>query len=48
MAAGNPLDQPFGAALDGIAAGLAVPFAAGDVGVDLGGGELLENYDRFR
>ena len=47
MAAGNRDDQALGAALDGIAAGLALPFAAGDIGFDLGMAELLEAHDRL-
>ena len=35
-------DQRGGQALDGIAAGLALPFAAGEIGVDLAVGQALE------
>ena len=42
MAALQPGYQPFGRTLDGIAARLAVPFAAGQIGGDLGLAERLE------
>ena len=48
MAPRNPRNQSLGAALDGIAARLAVPFTARDVGVDLGAGERFEADDGFR
>src|SRR5690606_30886760 len=44
MAARNPCDQPFGAALDRVAASLAVPLSAGDVGAYLSFGERLEAH----
>src|SRR5690606_20335297 len=47
MAARNPRDQSLGAALDRIAAGLAVPFAAGEVGADFLSGQALEAHDRL-
>ena len=42
MAPCNPRDQALGAALDGVGAGLAVPFAAGQIGTDFLAGEALE------
>src|SRR3546814_2691591 len=47
MAARNPRDQAFRAALDGIAAGLAVPLAAGEVGAHFLFGQRLEAYLRL-
>ena len=46
MAARQEADERFGAALDRVAAGLAEPFAAREIVVDLGGGERLERDDR--
>ena len=45
IAAGQEADERRGAALDGIAAGLAAPFAAGQVGVDLPLGQPGEADD---
>ena len=45
MAARQEADERLGAALDRIAAGLAQPFAAGDVGVDLARLQPLEGDD---
>ena len=45
VGAGEEGDEARGAALDGIAAGLAAPFAAREVGVDLGRAQPLEAHD---
>src|SRR5690606_30003623 len=42
VAARNPCNQPLGAALDRVSAGLAVPFATGEVGANFLLGEALE------
>src|SRR3546814_19422589 len=48
MAAGEGADQRLGMALDRIAARLALPFAGGDIGIELGVAETLEGDDGRR